>query len=274
FDGVQLHGAHGYLLAQFLSRTTNKRTDQYGGSVENRVRVILEIYEAIRKEIPAETGFIVGIKVNSVEFQDEGLQTNEAAEIARALDEAGFDFIELSGGTYEKLAFQHLRESTQKREAFFLEFAQQVRPAIKRAVVYLTGGFRTLPGMVAAVKSGDTDGVGLGRPIAAEPDIAQKLLYDGVQSSAYNHFEKDFGVSVSAATTQMAQAGNTTIEEANGNPCYGVVDLSSEEAAKKYKEALLPFAKKAEETALAGKPAYGIFEYEQPQTNPAIKVQA
>jgi 2,4-dienoyl-CoA reductase-like NADH-dependent reductase (Old Yellow Enzyme family) len=86
FDGIQLHGAHGYLLAQFLSPTTNKRTDRYGGSVENRARIVVETYEAIRKEIPAETGFVVGIKMNSVEFQDNGLANEEAAYIAQTLD--------------------------------------------------------------------------------------------------------------------------------------------------------------------------------------------
>ena len=86
FDGVQLHGAHGYLIAQFLSRTTNKRTDKYGGSPENRARIVVDIYNAIRKEIPASTGFVVGIKLNSVEFQEEGLTNAEAIIIAKEID--------------------------------------------------------------------------------------------------------------------------------------------------------------------------------------------
>lgn len=102
FDGIELHGAHGYLLSQFISPSTNKRTDHYGGSVENRVRIVLEIYDAIRwacssddcaitrrrlrKEIPASTGFVIGIKLNSVEFQEDGLQTDDAARVAELLD--------------------------------------------------------------------------------------------------------------------------------------------------------------------------------------------
>lgn len=82
FDGVQLHGAHGYLLAQFLSPTTNKREDKYGGSVENRANVINEIYDAIRAEIPSDTGFIVGLKMNSVEFQNQGLDNQDAVYFA------------------------------------------------------------------------------------------------------------------------------------------------------------------------------------------------
>lgn len=81
---------------------------------------------------------------------------------------AGFDFIELSGGTIEKLVFCHLSDSTVRREAFFLEFAKKIKPEIKNTVVYLTGGFRTVPGMVKAIEDGSTDGIGLGRPITAE----------------------------------------------------------------------------------------------------------
>ena len=86
FDGVQLHGAHGYMIAQFLSRTTNKRTDKYGGSAQNRARIVVDIYDAIRKEIPVSTGFLIGIKLNSVEFQQEGLTNDEAIQIAAEID--------------------------------------------------------------------------------------------------------------------------------------------------------------------------------------------
>ncbi|KAH7701926.1 Protein W06H8.2 [Aphelenchoides avenae] len=227
FDGVELHGAHGYLLSQFLSPTTNKRTDQYGGSAANRLRIVLETYEAIRKVIPASTGFVVGIKINSVEFQDGGLQANDAAQIAEALDNAGFDFIELSGGTYENLAFGHRKESTKKREAFFLDFCQLIKPRIKRAVVYLTGGFRTVPGMVAAVERGDADGVGIGRPAMSEPDFAKKILGGAVQSAAYNPYEYDFLMGGAAGCLQMTLAGGTTLEQAGGDPCYGIADFSS-----------------------------------------------
>uniref|UniRef100_A0A914XVR4 NADH:flavin oxidoreductase/NADH oxidase N-terminal domain-containing protein n=1 Tax=Panagrolaimus superbus TaxID=310955 RepID=A0A914XVR4_9BILA len=136
FDGIQLHGAHGYLIAQFLSRTTNKRTDKYGGTPKNRARIIVDIYNAIRTEIPATTGFIIGIKLNSVEFQEEGLTNDEAVEIAQEIDKAGLDFIELSGGTYEAFSFKHRRETTIKRESFFLEFAEKIKPVIKNAIVY------------------------------------------------------------------------------------------------------------------------------------------
>lgn len=134
FDGVELHGAHGYLLAQFTSPTTNKRTDQYGGSIENRQRIILEIYDAIRAEIPESTGFMVGIKTNSVEFQEQGTTVDDAKVMCQVYEDKGFDFVELSGGTYEKLAFHHMRDSTRNREAFFLEFAEKVFFLVKISI--------------------------------------------------------------------------------------------------------------------------------------------
>ena len=115
FDGIQLHSAHGYLLSQFLSPTTNKRTDEYGGDLKNRMRLILEIREAIAKRVRKD--FIVGIKINSVEFQDQGFQPEEAKVLCAALEEHEFDFVELSGGTYEKWVMDEKRDSTQKREA-------------------------------------------------------------------------------------------------------------------------------------------------------------
>lgn len=112
----ELHGAHGYLLAQFLSTTTNKRTDQYGGSLENRARIILEIADSIKAKVPAS--FVIGIKINSKEFQEGGFSEDEAAELCQLLERHEFDYVELSGGTYQSLAFGHKRESTRKREAF------------------------------------------------------------------------------------------------------------------------------------------------------------
>lgn len=102
YDGIQLHGAHGYLLAQFLSPTTNLRTDKYGGSLENRARLIVEIAQEVRRR--TSPSFILGIKMNSVEFQDKGFQPEEAKQLAAILEENKFDFIELSGGTYGKLS--------------------------------------------------------------------------------------------------------------------------------------------------------------------------
>ena len=190
FDGVQFHGAHGYMIAQFLSNTTNKRTDKYGGSPRNRAQIVVDIYNAVREEIPASTGFIIGIKLNSVEFQNEGITTDEVKQVAQTLDEAGLDFIELSGGTYEEFGFAHKKESTKKREAYFVEFAEQIKPAVKNAVIYVTGGFRTVPGMVQAIRDGITDGIGLGRPATGEFGEIQllKLNYNSIFQISQQEF--------------------------------------------------------------------------------------
>uniref|UniRef100_A0AC34R237 NADH:flavin oxidoreductase/NADH oxidase N-terminal domain-containing protein n=1 Tax=Panagrolaimus sp. JU765 TaxID=591449 RepID=A0AC34R237_9BILA len=227
FDGIEIHSAHGYLLAQFLSLSTNKRTDEYGGSAENRIRIHLEIYDAIRKEIPAETGFIIGIKMNSVEFQEHGLQNDDAVIMCREFERIGFDFIELSGGTIEKTAFSHLSETTIKREAFFLEFSKRIKPELKKTIVYLTGGFRTVPGMIKAIEENATDGIGLGRPITSEIDLPSKILSGKVQSAIYNPFEKDFAIGNMLSNLQMWQAQQTpftTIDNINEN----ILDPSDE----------------------------------------------
>ena len=169
----------GYLLSQFLSPTTNQRTDKYGGSLENRARIIFEINDAIRKRVPST--FIVGIKVNSVEFQDKGFNADECRQLCESLEAARFDFVELSGGDYQHLAFNHQRESTKKREAFFLEFADTIVPALKKTKVYVTGGFRTIGGMVNALEN--IGGVGLGRPVCQEPDLPNKILSGKVKGA-------------------------------------------------------------------------------------------
>ncbi|KAI1380628.1 NADH oxidase [Hypoxylon crocopeplum] len=176
FDGVQLHAAHGYLLAQFLSPTTNQRTDEYGGALENRARLVTEIADGIRRA--TGPGFVLAIKINSVEFQDAGFDPADAARLVELLEKHRFDFVELSGGTYEAPAWHHKKESTRKREAFFIEFAELVVPHVTRTRCFITGGIRTVGGMLDALKSG-LDGVGLGRPSATEPRLPQELLLKG-----------------------------------------------------------------------------------------------
>ncbi|GIZ40217.1 hypothetical protein CKM354_000356700 [Cercospora kikuchii] len=206
WDGVQLHGAHGYLLAQFLSPTTNQRTDKYGGSLENRARLILEIAQEIRKRTKPD--FILGIKLNSVEFQDKGFTPEEAKEISSLLEQNKFDFIELSGGTYEKLAFNssHQRESTKKRESFFLEFAEQIVPALSKTKTYVTGGFKTAGAMVHALET--VDGVGLARPVCQEPRLTKDILAGEVKGAILQKIDQEnFGITNVAAGTQIRQIG-------------------------------------------------------------------
>ena len=182
FDGIELHGAHGYLLAQFLSAATNHRTDEYGGSLENRLRIIIEVAAAVKKRVGKS--FILGIKINSVEFQDKGLAWEETRTICQALEDAGFDYAETSGGTYEGFAFTHAKESTRARENYFVEFAEQFAKAFNRTRVYTTGGFKTTAGMVNVL--GSVDGIGVGRAAAQEPDLP-KVILSGTASGIEKH---------------------------------------------------------------------------------------
>ncbi|KAI1401928.1 NADH oxidase [Hypoxylon fuscum] len=200
FDGVQLHAAHGYLLAQFLSRTTNRRADAYGGSVENRARLLTEIADGIRGA--TGPGFVLGVKINSVEFQDGGFAAAEAARLVELLEAHRFDAVELSGGTYEAPGWHHKKESTRRREAFFIEFAELVVPHVKRMRCFITGGIRTVGAMVDALKSG-LDGVGLGRPSTTEPRLPREVLLHDVKGCIQPL--DAWGLSASLAGAHMLQ---------------------------------------------------------------------
>lgn len=178
FSGVQIHGAHGYLVSQFLSPHHNRRGDEWGGSPENRRRFILAVYAEIRRQVG--TDFPVGIKLNSADFQHGGFTEEESIETIRALAEAGIDLIEISGGTYEAPAMSGVMQepkkaSTVAREAYFLAFAEKVRSAVTVPLM-VTGGFRTAAGMNAALNSGAVDVVGLARLLAIDPDAPAALL--------------------------------------------------------------------------------------------------
>ncbi len=175
FTGVQIHGAHGYLVSQFLSPQHNQRKDDWGGTIENRMRFPLEVYRSIRAAVGKD--FPVGIKLNSADFQRGGFTEEESLKVIAALSEAGVDLIEISGGTYEAPAMtgQKVRESTRLREAYFLTFAEKVRE-VARAPLAVTGGFRTAKGMIEARESGATDLIGLARPLCLTPDLPNRVL--------------------------------------------------------------------------------------------------
>ena len=173
--GAQIHGAHGYLVSQFLSPLTNVRNDKWGGSLENRARFVLEIYRNMRSKVGDD--FPLGIKINSADFQRGAFTEVESMEVIQMLDQEGMDMIEVSGGTYERAAMVGTmqKESTKQREAYFLDFIVKVREKI-RTPLMLTGGFRTIGAMNAALDSNELDFIGLGRPFCVYPDVAQELI--------------------------------------------------------------------------------------------------
>lgn len=178
FEGVQLHGAHGYLISEFLSPLTNKRNDQWGGSIENRMRFLLEIYKAVRAA--TSENFIISVKLNSADFQKGGITEQEVVAVFKAIDAVGIDLIEISGGTYEAPAMagaksKYRKDSTIAREAYFLDFAEMIRKQVKCKLM-VTGGFRTVKGMNDALASGACDFIGLARPLAVETDLTHRLI--------------------------------------------------------------------------------------------------
>ena len=185
FTGVQFHSAHGYLLSEFLSPDINNRTDAWGGSIENRTRIHLEIIKRCRQEVGED--FPISVKLNSADFQKGGFSPNESIKVAQMLENAGVDIIEISGGTYEQPKLigveasinakrsEKRKESTIAREAYFLEYAQDIRKAVSIPLM-VTGGFRTREGINDALQSNVCQIVGIGRPLCADPYCIKKMI--------------------------------------------------------------------------------------------------
>ncbi|CDF79533.1 NADH:flavin oxidoreductase/NADH Oxidase, putativ e [Formosa agariphila KMM 3901] len=174
FSGVQIHGAHGYLVSQFLSPQANIRTDKWGGSLENRARFVVEVYNAIRARVGKD--FPIGIKLNSADFQKGGFTEEESMEVVKILSAAGMDLIEISGGTYEAPAMMgKQKESTKQREAYFMDYIEKVRQ-VTTTPLMLTGGFRTTSVMQDAVASNQLDIIGVARPFAVFPNMGNDII--------------------------------------------------------------------------------------------------
>lgn len=182
FTGVQLQAAHGYLISQFLSPRTNQRTDQWGGSLQNRAKFLLEIIKAVRASVGAD--FPIGIKLNASDFIKGGFSHAECIELVGMLNSTSIDLIELSGGSLEqpKVVGVSVRDegepinlSKVKREAYFVEFAREIRETSKIPIM-VTGGFREVSEMSDALTRGDLDVVGLARPFAADPKIPLRIM--------------------------------------------------------------------------------------------------
>jgi 2,4-dienoyl-CoA reductase-like NADH-dependent reductase (Old Yellow Enzyme family) len=169
FTGVEIHAAHGYLLSQFLSPLTNRRTDEWGGTLANRARLLLEVVKAVRAVVSPH--FCVAVKLNSADFQRGGFTADDARQVVKLLNGLKVDLVELSGGSYEAPAMQgEARDGrTLAREAYFVEFARDIRKVAEMPVM-VTGGIRRRQVAEQVVKSG-VDMVGVGTALAIEPDL-------------------------------------------------------------------------------------------------------
>jgi 2,4-dienoyl-CoA reductase-like NADH-dependent reductase (Old Yellow Enzyme family) len=200
FTGVQIHGAHGYLVSQFLSPRSNHRDDHYGGSLENRARFLLEIVKKMR--VAVGPSYPICVKLNSADFQRGGFSFDESLQVARWLQQAGVDLIEVSGGTYEQpklLGAQGLESpeeqtyvapSTIAREAYFVDFAKAMREQLDIPLM-VTGGFRHRAAMEQALDAGAADIIGLARPLCVDTDGPAHLLSGG---DALPNYENQLGI--------------------------------------------------------------------------------
>jgi 2,4-dienoyl-CoA reductase-like NADH-dependent reductase (Old Yellow Enzyme family) len=184
FTGVQVHAAHGYLLSQFLSPRSNVRTDQYGGVLENRARMLLEVVRAVRESVGPS--FPVAVKLNSADFQRGGFDFADSLQVAQWLQREGVDLLEISGGTYEQPKLlgvegveevdpQEVAQSTQQREAYFVDFAVAMREQVSIPFM-VTGGFRRRDAMEQAVATAGADIIGIGRPMCVMTDAPEQLF--------------------------------------------------------------------------------------------------
>jgi len=172
FDGVQLHGAHGYLINQFLSPLTNQRQDEYGGSIENRCRFLLESYRAIRDAVGPD--FPVMIKLNGSDNLAGGLTIEDAVFAAKALDKEGIDCIEVSGGTPASADQTPARTkiNSPEKEAYNLPLARQIQAAVKCPIM-VVGGFRSFEVAEKTIQE-SADYISMARPFIREPGLAKR----------------------------------------------------------------------------------------------------
>lgn len=171
FSGVEVHAGHGFLLSQFLSPLFNHRTDRYGGPIEARCQILLDIIRQIRAGVGAE--FAIGVKINSSDELAGGLTQDEALVVVALLGEEGIDLLDISGGTY----FPGAAASSDRRSSgpYFLDFARRAR-TVTDVPLMVTGGFKTQHEATQAVSLGTADMVGLARTMALDPDTPTKWL--------------------------------------------------------------------------------------------------
>ncbi|HFQ80641.1 MAG TPA: NADH:flavin oxidoreductase [Desulfobacterales bacterium] len=173
FDGIQIHSAHGYLLSQFMSPVFNKRRDEYGGSITNRVRIHLEIYRSVRKTVGEQ--FPILIKMNCGDFVDNGLDIKESVQAAKLMAAAGFNAIELSGGFIKtgKLSPSRPGINSQDKEAYFQKYGREIKNEITIPLI-LVGGIRSFEIAEKIIQEGTADYISMSRPFIREPDLINR----------------------------------------------------------------------------------------------------
>lgn len=204
FDGVQIHAAHGYLLSSFMNPLANNRTDKYGGSLENRSRLLMEIVSEVKEKCIKDRKFALCVKLNSADYQNGGFTTDESLIVAKKLANI-IDILEISGGNYDSSIFREnellledddklhakldniiskhdLKKSTALREAYYLKYSRDIINVVKKDLdncdmkIMCTGGFRSKQIIIQSLSTNGTDLIGIGRPLCGNPNAINDLL--------------------------------------------------------------------------------------------------
>ena len=176
FDGVQIHAAHGYLISEFLSNNANTRTDEWGGDLKNRMRLLKEVYLDIRGRLGADT--VISMKINCDDFSKDGFTVDESAQVAHAMATQGIDMIEVSGGGIgreDKYLERARHTDPSLSEPSFAGHCEKIRATTKPKPLALVNGFRTKAAMQAVVDNGIADLISMSRPFINEPDLVKRL---------------------------------------------------------------------------------------------------
>ncbi|KAL2202239.1 NADH:flavin oxidoreductase/NADH oxidase-like protein [Sarocladium strictum] len=205
FQGVEVHAGHGFLLSQFLTSSTNKRQDEYGGSAEKRAEILLHIIRAIRDEVPAT--FCVGVKINTADF---GRNPEEYGDLIRQIElmkKEKIDYINLSGGSFEDPTSNSpsTASRSESRDAFFLQASRDIKTKFPDLTLILTGGFRSRAAIHSALESGACSMVGIGRPAIKYPDLPRMALSQ--QGTAEARFDVEAAPSPGWIGTKIRSVG-------------------------------------------------------------------
>ncbi len=226
FDGIQVHAAHGYLLSQFLSPLTNQRTDQWGGSLENRARLLYQVIQAIQKVVPKDTA--IAVKLNSADFQRGGFDSADALAVVKQLEALNIDLVELSGGSYESPAMQGITQDgrTLEREAYFLSFAKEIAQHANIPIM-TTGGINRLQVAQNVIDAG-VDMIGMGRALAFNPNLPNLWKTEPKAQATLpivNWKNKTMGSIATMAITkrQLQRIGKGKLPKLNSSPLLSLI---------------------------------------------------
>jgi len=250
FTGVQIHAAHGYLISQFLSPLTNLRSDQWGGDIINRSRLLVQIVGQVRQSVSPDV--CVSVKLNSADFQKGGFDLNDAVAVIKMLNELGVDLVELSGGSYESPAMQgrvtedegEKTERTLRREAYFVDFAREIAASATMPIMVTGGILRRAVAQEALEKNTAGFGVdmlGVAQAMAFQPDLPKRWAKDEleIELPRVNWKNKTFAALAVMAVTkaQLNRLALGKSPKANISPFLSLLtdQIKTSQSTKRYR---------------------------------------